>query len=218
MASRLLPRLYTFGAAALPRRDAAGGAVRRVLIAHHLLLGDTIMLTPLIKKASERFPDAEIVMTCPAAYASLYAGRPYGVTALPFDARSLADHRELRRQRGFDLALVPADNRWSLLARAMDARWIVAFATDEPSAKNWPIDEMRRMPDTPMAWGEIAATLLDGPDPAPYSQRMAAQAIRCVSKTERAVLRDAPWRQQPAQALARRPMARDPRLGRGARL
>jgi ADP-heptose:LPS heptosyltransferase len=169
MASRLLPRLYTFGAAALPRRRQRPGAVRRVLIAHHLLLGDTIMLTPLIKKASERFPDAEIVMTCPAAYAPLYAGRPYGVTVLPFDPRSLADHRELRRHRGFDLALVPADNRWSLLARAMDARWIVAFATDEPSAKNWPIDEMRSMPGAPMAWGEIAATLLDGPDPEPYS-------------------------------------------------
>jgi ADP-heptose:LPS heptosyltransferase len=169
MASRFLPRLYTLGTAALPRRRQRPDSVRRVLIAQHLLLGDTIMLTPLIKKARERFPQAEIVMVCPKAYASLYAGRPYGVTALPFDPGSLADHRALRRHRSFDLALVPGDNRWALLARALDARWIVAFATDEASAKNWPIDEMRSMPDTPMAWGEIAARLLDGPDPAPYS-------------------------------------------------
>jgi ADP-heptose:LPS heptosyltransferase len=169
MGSRLLPRLYVLGAAALPRRRGRPVNVRRLLIAHHLLLGDTIMLTPLIKKARERFPDAEIVMTCPRAYAAIYAGRPYGMRALPFDPRSLGDHRALRKQRGFDLALVPGDNRWSSLARALDARWIVAFTPDAASYKDWPVDEMRRMPDSPMAWGEIAARLIDGPDPAPYS-------------------------------------------------
>lgn len=169
MASRFLPRLYVMGAAALPRRRQRPEGVRRLLVAHHLLLGDTIMLTPLLKKARERFPDAEIVMTCPRAYVPLYAGRPYGVTALPLDPYSLADHRALRRSRGFDLALIPGDNRWSALARALDARWIVAFAPDATSYKDWPVDEMRSMPQQPMAWGEIAALLLDGEGPAPYS-------------------------------------------------
>src|SRR5262245_22358444 len=169
MASRFLPRLYVLGAAALPRRRERPAKVRRLLIAHHLLLGDTVMLTPLIKKARERFSDAELVMTCPRAYAPIYAGKPYGLSALPFDPRSLADHRALRAQRGFDLALLPADNRWSLLARALDARWIVAFAPDARTYKDWPIDEMRAMPDTPMAWGDIAARLLDGEEPQPYS-------------------------------------------------
>jgi 3-deoxy-D-manno-octulosonic-acid transferase len=36
---------------------------RRILIAHNLLLGDTIMLVPLLKKLRTRFPEAEIVMT-----------------------------------------------------------------------------------------------------------------------------------------------------------
>jgi ADP-heptose:LPS heptosyltransferase len=170
MASRFLPRVYTLGAGVLPRRRQRPQAVHRVLVVQHFLLGDTVMLTPLLKKARERFPQAEIVMACPRAYAPLYAGHPYGVTALPFDAASLADHRALRRRRGFDLALIPGDNRWALLARALDARWIVAFATDAPSAKNWPVDEQRPMPRSPMAWGDIAATLLDGPEPAPYSK------------------------------------------------
>jgi ADP-heptose:LPS heptosyltransferase len=169
MRSRFLPRLYVLGAAALPRRRQRPAEVQRLLIAHHLLLGDTIMLTPLVKKARERFPTAEIVMTCPRAYAPIYAGRPYGLIALPFDPRSLADHRALRRSRGFDLALIPGDNRWSALARALDARWIVAFAPDARSYKDWPVDEMRAMPDMPMAWGEIAARLLDGDGPQPYS-------------------------------------------------
>jgi len=169
MSSRLLPRLYTLGAAVLPRRRQRPAEVRRLLIAHDLLLGDTIMLTPLVKKAREHYPRAEIVMTCPPAYAPLYAGRPYGLTVAPLDRRSLGDHRALRKQRGFDLALIPGDNRWSMLARALDARWIVAFARDEASYKDWPVDELRAMPSAPMAWGEIAASLLDGEGPQPYS-------------------------------------------------
>ena len=168
MGSRFLPRLYVLGSQALRLRRKRPTAVRRLLIAHHLLLGDTIMLTPLLKKARERFPQAEIVMTSPRAYAALYAGHPYGVTALPFDPRSLQDHRALREHRGFDLALVPGDNRWSWLARALDSRWIVAFAPDEAGYKDWPVDELRPMPDVPMAWGDIAARLLEGDDPSPY--------------------------------------------------
>lgn len=154
---------------ALPSRRHRPAQVGRILIAHHLLLGDTIMLTPLIKKARLQFPQAEIFMTCPAPYASIYAGRPYGVRVLPFDARSLADHRLMRRERGFDLALLPADNRWSWLARSMGARWIVAFAPDRNGYKEWPVDEMKKMPERPTAWGDIAAGLLDGSPPPPFS-------------------------------------------------
>jgi len=169
--SRAWPRLYVMASAALrwPARREPPREVRRLLVVQHLLLGDTIMLTPLLKKARERFPRAELVMVCPRPYAAIYEKRPYGVTALPFNARSLADHVALRRHGGFDLALVPGDNRWSWLAKAMDARWIVAFAADEPGYHEWPVDEQRPMPHEPLAWGDIAARLLDGPEPAPYS-------------------------------------------------
>src|SRR3954466_14845680 len=96
---------------------------RRILIAHHLLLGDTIMLTPLIAKCRARWPDAEIVMTCPVAYAGLYARRPYGVRALPYDPPEPSTLKPLLAFTGFDLALIPADSRMSWLARALDARW-----------------------------------------------------------------------------------------------
>ncbi len=171
MASRTWPRLYAMGAAALRWGKARGrpSEVRRLLVVQHLLLGDTVMLTPLLKKARELYPSAEIAMAVPAAYAPLYEGRPYGVEALPFDARSLADHRALRSRAGFDLALVPGDNRWSWLARALEARWIVAFAPDDTSYHDWPIDELRPMPAEPMSWADMATSLLDGPDPAPYT-------------------------------------------------
>ena len=168
--SRLAPRLYTVAHAApsFASRRRPPAVVKRLLIAHHLLLGDTIMLTPLLKKARMRFPDAEIVMTVPRSFASLYGGRPYGVKVLPFDPRSLEDHVGMRRGRGFDLALVPGDNRWSWLARMLGARWIVAFDPDRKSYKDLPVDEFVLMPHEPLAWGDIAARLLDGPEPPLY--------------------------------------------------
>jgi ADP-heptose:LPS heptosyltransferase len=172
MASRFWPRSYALalGAAALasPRPRRRPEQVRRLLIVHHLLFGDTVMLAPLFKKARKLYPDAEIVVATPPAYAPLFGSRPYGVEVVPLGARSLADHRALRRRRGFDLALVPGDNRWSWLARACDARWVVAFEADRRSYKDWPVDELKPMPQIPLAWGDIATRLLPGPEPEPY--------------------------------------------------
>lgn len=171
MASRAWPKLYTIAHAApslLVGVRSRPTEVRRLLIAQHLLLGDTIMLTPLLKKARALFPAARIVMAVPRAHAPLYAARPYDVKALPFDPRSLADYASLRSERGFDLALVPGDNRWSWLARMMKARWVVAFAPDRSTYKDVPVDEFVRMPQEPLAWGDIAAHLLEGREPEPY--------------------------------------------------
>jgi len=67
MAHRLATRLRTLGRATLaplaPRRRPPGHEVPRVLVAHNLLLGDTLMLTPLLAKLWQSFPAADIVMT-----------------------------------------------------------------------------------------------------------------------------------------------------------
>jgi len=148
-------------------RRAAPLDPRRILIAHHLLLGDTLMLTPLVAKLRERYPSAELVMALPEAFASLYASAPYGLRAIGWDPRSPADST-LWRERRFDLALVPGDNRFSWLALALDARWIVAFAGDRPPYKSWAVDESRHYSSAPCAWGDMVATLIDGPPPAAY--------------------------------------------------
>lgn len=140
-----------------------------MLVVHQLLFGDTVMLAPLLKKARRTYPRAEIVLTTPPAYAPIFTGRPYGVDVVPLGPRSLAEHRALHRRRGFDLAIVPGDNRWSWLARACDARWIIALTPERRSYKDWPIDEHKDMPQVPTAWGDVAASLLPGPDPEPYS-------------------------------------------------
>lgn len=141
---------------------------RRILVAHHLLLGDTLMLTPLLAKLRERHPQAEIVMLAPKASAPLYQQRPYGVTVLPHDPRDPSTLRALYEKSGFDLAIVPGDNRYSWLAKALGARHIVAFAGDRPAYKSWPVGELIPYPNTPAAWGDMVTTLIPGPVPAPY--------------------------------------------------
>ena len=140
---------------------------RRILVAHHLLLGDTLMLTPLLAKLREQYPQAEVLMSTPKAIAPLYQQRPYGVTAVPYDLRDSNSVRGLLRQPAFDLAIVPGDNWHSWLARAAGARWIVAFAGGA-AYKNLPVDELIPYASAPTAWGDMVAQLLPGPAPAPY--------------------------------------------------
>jgi len=154
-------------ALALRRRErVAPRRPRRILIAHHLLLGDTLMLTPLVKKLRIRHPDADIAMTLPRAIAPLYATRPYGVRPIAFDPRD--PPMSLFDEPPFDLALVPGDNRYAWLAAAMRARWIVAFAGDRPRIKSWQVDQQIAYSARPGAWGDLVAELVEGPAPAPY--------------------------------------------------
>ncbi len=150
------------------RRQAPAGP-RRILVLHHLLLGDTLMLTPLLAKLRDRHPSAEIVMTVARNFAPLYAGRPYDVRAHPFDPGDLATFWPLLRAPRFDLVILPADNRWSWLARAIGASWIVGLAGDRPAHKNWPIDKVVPYSDRPTAFGETAASLVDGPATCTYA-------------------------------------------------
>lgn len=161
--SKVIPRLLCKPWRKLPRR------VQTILIAHHLLLGDTIMLAPLLKKLRRQYPNALIDMLCPSAYMPLFEKNPYGVRALSYEPRKLASHKYLLQRGPYDLALVAGDNRCSWLAHAMGARWIRAFRSDRYTYKEWPIDEWTDWPTTPRAWGEIAATLIDGDAPEPFS-------------------------------------------------
>ncbi len=157
-------------ARALVARGARGRhapvAPRRILVAHHLLLGDTLMLAPLFAKLRAQYPSAEIVTTTATAIAPLFDGRPFGVRALPWNPRER--NPLLFEEAPFDLALVPGDNRFAWLAAAMRTRWIIAFAGDRPRTKDIPVDALVPYSDLPMAWGDMAAQLVAGPPPPRY--------------------------------------------------
>ncbi|MCE1242925.1 glycosyltransferase family 9 protein [Oryzomicrobium sp.] len=158
--------LWRLPALLWPRRRPA--TVRRVLVLHHLLLGDTVMLAGLLAKLRQRYPDAVIDLATPAATVPLFTGRPYDVHAHPFNPRAVATLWALLRLPRPDLAVIPAENRYSLLARALGARWVVAFEGDSPAWKNWLVDDLRPYPAEPTAWPDMAASLVDGPPPPPF--------------------------------------------------
>ncbi|HVO90477.1 MAG TPA: glycosyltransferase family 9 protein [Casimicrobiaceae bacterium] len=195
-------------------RRSAPTEPARILVAHHLLLGDTLMLTPLLKKLRARYRHADIAMTVARAVAPLYSGRPYGVRALAWDPRRA--NPALFGEEPFDLAFVPGDNRYAWLAAAMRSRWIVAFADDRPTAKGWPVDAFARYPNLPGAWGDIVATLVEGtppryaqadwpaPDAAPFACPTGDYAVLHVGASS--PLKQWPWQrwQQLARWLAAR--------------
>lgn len=156
-ASRLKPRAH-------------GGEARRILVAHNLLLGDTLMLTPLLAKLHRNDPGAEVTLLASPSAAALYQHRPYGVRALAFRPADSATTRALLDEAPFDLAFAVGDNRYSWLAAAMGARRVVAHAGDRPATKDWFVDEKRAYGQRPAAWGDMVAELADGPSPPPYAK------------------------------------------------
>jgi len=150
------------------RLQAAGRddrPVRRLLIAHYLLLGDTVLLAPLMKRLASLYPDAERVVLARPSVAVLFDGRPYGFRCIPFHRRDAASRRRVLASGPYDLAIVPDDNRYAWLARAAGARRVVAFADDVPRWKNWMVDVPVAYPDRPQAWADAAAErLADGGD------------------------------------------------------
>ena len=155
---------------ALARRLVRGapGEIRRVLVAHNLLLGDVVMLTPLLAKLRANHPQAELLLLAPPALVPLYAARPYGVRVLPFSPRKSETTRALLAEAPVDLAVIVGDNRYSWVAGALGARRVVAHAGDAPWTKNLMVDEQRPYRDTPAAWGDMVADLVDGAEPPGY--------------------------------------------------
>jgi len=99
---------------------------------------------------------------------SLFAALSRRFSPGVYEPRDASTLEALFGEPGFDLALVPGDNRYSWLAAAAGARWIVAFSGDRPASKSWPVDEQRSYSDTPAAWGDMVAGLAEGAPPGAY--------------------------------------------------
>ena len=144
--------------------------MRRILVAHNLLLGDTMMLTALLAKLRANHGDAEVTLLAAPGVVPLYEKRPFGVRALAFAPTDSRTTRALLREEPFDLAVVVGDNRYSWLATALRARHIVAHAGDTPWTKEILVDELRPYAGEPTPWSEMVANLVDGDSPPPYAR------------------------------------------------
>lgn len=150
------------------RRPSEQYPVRRLLVAHYLLLGDTILLAPLLAKLASSYPEAERILLARPAVVPLFEGRPWGFRALPYDPRDFSTLLPLLQSGPFDLACVLGDNRYAWLARAIGARWIVGFGDDRPAWKNWMLDVAHVFPASPASLADIMANLVPGPEPTPF--------------------------------------------------
>lgn len=165
VAARLLQQLCKLSAWSRKKPKAP----TRILVLHHLLLGDSLMLTGLLAKLAEQYPQAQRFVACPQALAGLYATQPFGITALGWDPRSSAGLQSLFAAAPFDMVVIPAENRYSPLARALGARWVIGFAGDRPAWKNFLLDEAVPFPKTPRAFADFCCDLVSGPPPQTYT-------------------------------------------------
>ena len=172
MGERFRTRALVVPRALARRLTRAGtrGEPGRVLVAHNLLLGDTLMLTPLLAKLRERYPRAEITLLAAPSAVALYEKRPYGARALPFRPADSGTTAALLGEAAFDLAFVVGDNRYSWLAAAMGAQHVVAHAGDPRASSGWMVDEAHEYPGEPGAWSDLVARLVEGPAPRPYAR------------------------------------------------
>ena len=151
-------------AAALRRPRLPTRPVRpaKILVLHELLLGDTLMLAPLLAALRQRYPEAKLFVTSSPAYAGLFSGKPYGATVLPYSERQPDALAALAPADDCDIAILPGDNRHAIAARAIGAQWIVGFAGGRPAWRNRAVDEFVAFPLEPAALADLF-TLLAGP-------------------------------------------------------
>jgi ADP-heptose:LPS heptosyltransferase len=143
---------------------------KKILIAHDLLLGDTLLLAPLMKRIHEKYPEAQKFMLSKPLFVPLFKNKPYGFKALSFNPKSFLDIWRIFCCGPYDLTYIAGDNRYSWLARAIGARWIVGIGNDKPQWKNWILDEAKSFDLKPATWADMMGRLVDGQNPKPYQK------------------------------------------------
>lgn len=146
-------------ALALPRAPSRPQRPRKILVLHELLLGDTLMLAPLLAALRQHYPEAELFVTANPGYASLFGGKPFGAKVLPYSERQPGALSGLASASGCDLAVLPGDNRHAIAARAIGAKWVVGFAGGRPAWRNQAVDELVELPSEPTALADMFAHL-----------------------------------------------------------
>src|SRR5471030_1521352 len=91
----------------------------KILVLHELLLGDTLMLAPLLAALRRLYPRAEIFAAANPKYAELFSANPYGVRALPYSEREAGFMAALAPAANSDIAILPGENRHAMVARAI---------------------------------------------------------------------------------------------------
>jgi ADP-heptose:LPS heptosyltransferase len=142
----------------------------KILIAHNLLLGDTLLLAPLMKRINEKYPAARKYTFAKPAFVPFFENLPYGFNALSFNPKSFLSLWEIFFAGPYDLTFIAGDNRYSWLAKAIGSRWIIGIEGDRPQWKNWMLDEVKSFDLGHATWADMMGRLVDGKNPKPYQK------------------------------------------------
>ena len=143
---------------------------RKILIAHSLLLGDTLLLAPLMKRIHEKYPKAQKYILAKPTFIPLFENGPYDFRALSFNPKSFLDLWKIFLAGPYDLTFIAGDNRYSWLARAVGSMWIIGIDGDKPQWKSWMLDEVKPFDSRPATWADMMGRLVDGKNPKPYQK------------------------------------------------
>ena len=144
---------------------------KKILIAHDLLLGDTLLLTPLMKRIHEKYPNAKKFILVKPRFIPLFENSPYGFIPLSFNPKIFLDIWKMSSLGPYDLTYIAGDNRYSWLARALGARWIIGIEGDTPLWKNWMVNEVKSFDLKPSTWADMMGRLVDGKDPETFEKK-----------------------------------------------
>jgi len=133
---------------------------KKILIAHDLLLGDTLLLAPLMKRIHEKYPNAQKYVLAKPTFAPLFGNAPYGFKALSYHPKSFLSVWKIFCEGPYDLTFIAGDNRYSWLARAVGSRWIQGIKGDTPPWKNWMLDEAKSFDVKPATWADMMGRIL----------------------------------------------------------
>ena len=142
----------------------------RILIVHDLLLGDTLLLAPLMKRLHEKHPHSQKYILAKPLFVPLFKTKPYGFIALKYNPKSFFDLFKIFLKGPYDQTFVAGDNRFSWLARALGSMWIIGIADDRPKWKNWMLDEVKTFDSEPATWADMMGRLVDGKNPKSYKK------------------------------------------------
>ncbi|WP_422462349.1 glycosyltransferase family 9 protein [Endozoicomonas sp. ALB115] len=165
MSSRLYSRIIQLAAITvrLPlklfRKKPDDTKVRRILVIHQLLLGDAIMSTALLASLREKYPKASIDVAMPDFLVPLYSQKPYQINPISYSPKNAKSLIKLIQQKSYDIGIVLGDARYSWAAYAAGTRWIITHTGDYPAYKNWFVDELLPMPESPKAMPDLMADL-----------------------------------------------------------
>lgn len=127
----------------------------KIIICQSLLLGDSLMLDSMLARVRREHPQSQIYLMVSEAGLDLFRCNPYDIQCVVYNPRKLTSLFALWRLRGFDVAYIPAENRLSMLAKALQARQVIGYEGDRPNYKNYFLTTAARYPSRPAALPDI---------------------------------------------------------------